>query len=218
VAQRAPRWIHRTGVIFSATFTLESVVPSVRAAFGGAGAGGGGLDAVVRVSRFGDWGIGYRVLALAVKVQDEHGTEQDLLLGSSNPAVLRRNVFRPFDGPLAEAYFTSVMRFDVAGERLLFGARIESSAGPLRFDDLEAAPAGTLTIRLEVARLLGAWYSLGCVTVHDRIHTDERFRPTNTWPRVGAGRLGRWRDSAYVASQEGRKPPWPLGPILRGPR
>jgi predicted acylesterase/phospholipase RssA len=203
-AGAATRLIHRQGAVFEATLRVETVVPAVREAFGD---GEADRPALVRLSRFWPTGAGARFVGIAVQLTDTSRGEQDLLLVSAGRSALGRRVFRPTDTPLLDAFYTSALTAVVAGERLVVGATPEEGTRPDPLDALLAADDLDATLRLEVARPLSPWFSLGLLTIgRRRPDLDVRFHPTTAWPRLDAGPFGRLRDLAYRASQQGR---WP---------
>jgi hypothetical protein len=222
------RWIHQIGVSFDAKFTMDSVVPSIRAAFEPSGpfssnprpveAKKGGpvqFDAIVRFSRFASRGFGSEFVGMATRLIDPDRGDQDLLFMSSHPDRISRHMFWPADLDLTQTSFSTVSRLDVAGERLLFGARAEDAAKSVAFADLtSAAPA--LVFRIEAARFVGAWYSVGTLELTRwRSESHERFRPTNSWPRITALKPDLVRDRVYMSSEEGKPAPWALGGWFR---
>lgn len=163
----------------------------------------GSYDALLRVSR----SVGLPealpdVLGLAVRILDAHGSgvHQDLLLDSTRPEPLLRRV--PWFGRDHLGWlYCSLLPYDIAGSRLLLGAR------PL--PGQKSAVLGklpeTLALELLVATPHGPWRPWGV------LHTDAvlpaplgrqtRFNPWTTGGGIRpAGPWQAWRRSAYDAS------------------
>lgn len=174
---------------------------------GGAGTGAPLLDtpgsygALVRLSR----SVGLPlplpdVLGLAVRVLDAHGpgAHQDLLLDSTLPQpVLRRLPFPRRDH--LGALHCSLLPYDVAGTRLLLGARVRHGSATL-----DALPDG-LDLDLLLATPRGEWRPWGVLRTDGvlpaPVGRQTRFNPWTTGGGiVPAGPWQEWRRRAYGAS------------------
>lgn len=143
------------------------------------------------------------VLGLALRVLDAHGPDehQDLLLDSApERPVLRRVpwVSRDFAG----ATYCSLLPYDVAGTRLLLGARAlpGSPAAP----DVDDLPEG-LAFGLLVATPHGPWRQVATVVPTGELPAplgrQLRFSPATTGGGLRpAGPFQAWRERAYPAS------------------
>ena len=194
---RGERAIHARG----RTLTGRLTVP------GGAGTGAplldapGAYDVVVRLSR----SVGLPlplpdVLGLAVRVLDAHGPgrHQDLLLDSARPQpVLRRFPWLGRDH--LRALHCSLLPYDVAGTRLLLGARATSGSATL--DDLP----DELVFALLLATPHGPWRPWGVLRTDGVLPAPDgrqtRFTPATTGGGIRpAGPWQEWRRRAYPAS------------------
>ena len=165
------------------------------------------LAAVVRVSR----SVGLPlplpdVLGLAVRLLDAHGPgrHQDLLLDSTlEPALLRRlpwparDHLRPLHG--------SLLPYDVAGRRLLLGARALPGQGSATLTDL---PDG-VALELLLATPHGGWERWAVLTTDGVLPAPEGRRTRfNPWTTGGglrpSGPWQEWRRRAYDASHVAR--------------
>ncbi len=194
---RGERAIHARGRTLTGRLTVA----------GGAGTGAPLLDApasydvLVRVSRSAGLPLPLPdVLGLAVRVLDAHGpgAHQDLLLDSAlSTPVLRRLPFPRRDH--LGALHCSLLPYEVAGRRLLLGAR--ATTGSATLADLPDEVAFDLLL----ASPHGDWQPWG------RVRTDgvlpaplgrqTRFNPWTTGGGiVPAGPLQQWRRRAYDAS------------------
>lgn len=196
---RGERVIHGRGRALAA----QLVVP------GGAATGAPLLDepgahrAVVRLSRsLGLPGPLPDVLGLAVRVLDAHGPgrHQDLLLDSALPAPLLRRV--PFPGrDHAGAHYCSLLPYEVAGARLLLGAR--GLGGPAR----SLADADGTAFALLVATARGPWREVAEVRTGAGLPAPQgqalRFNPAVTGGGIRpAGPLQGWRERSYPRAQD----------------
>jgi hypothetical protein len=194
---RGERAIHARG----RTLTGRLSVP------GGTGSGAplldvpGSYDVLVRASR----SVGLPlplpdVLGLAVRVLDAHGpgAHQDLLLDSTRPEpVLRRFPWVGRDH--LGATYCSLLPYDVAGTRLLLGAR-----APRGSATLEELP-DELDLELLLATPHGPWRPWGMVRTDGELPAPQgrqtRFNPWTTGGGiVPAGPWQQWRRRAYDAS------------------
>ena len=194
---RGERAIHARG----RTLTGRLTVP------GGAGTGAalldapGSYDVLVRVSRSAGLPLPLPdVLGLAVRVLDAHGPgeHQDLLLDSTLPQPVLRRLPVPQRDHLG-ALHCSLLPYEVAGRRLLLGARARHGSATL--DDLP----DELELDLLLATPHGAWRPWGLVRT-DGVLPAPRGRQTrfNPWVTGGgivpAGPWQEWRRRAYDAS------------------
>jgi len=213
---RGERAIHAGG----RTLTAQVRVP------GGAATGAALLDApgehtaLVRVSR----SIGLPlplpdVLGLAVRLLDAHGPgqHQDLLLDSTlTPPLLRRlpwpgrDHLRPLHG--------SLLPYDVAGRRLLLGARALPGQGPAALDRLP----DRFQLELLVATPHGRWRRWAVLSTEGVLPAPggrrTRFNPWNTgggirpagpgqqWRRRGVRRLARGSRRAVAPATAAGRP------------
>lgn len=196
---RGERAIHGRGQALTATVDVP----------GGAGTGAplldepGTYEAVVRLSRSAGLPLPLPdVLGLAVRVLDAHGPgrHQDLLLDSAGPEPLRRRW--PWPGrDFARVTYSSLLPYDVGGDRVVLGARAVAD-GPVR--DLTALPQ-PLSFQLLVAPPHGPWRPVARLTTTGVLPAPEgrrlRFRPGVTGGGIRpAGPFQQWRDRAYPAS------------------
>jgi hypothetical protein len=154
-------------------------------------------EALVRLSR----GLGFRpplpdVLGLAVRLPDVYGrgSHQDFLLASSGSGPLGRRMLRPTRRSPAELY-SSLLPYDVAGRRVLVGARPIAS-GP------------TAVFELLVASSTGPWHPVGRLSFAERLDESVaralRFDPWHSGGNiVPAGLANRLRAPAYRGSRRG---------------
>jgi hypothetical protein len=128
---------------------------------------------------------------------------QDLLLVSSVDAPLLNNLPVPRIG-MAGAQFSSLLPFDVAGQRLLFGARV--MAAPRDVATMEADWRG-LRIELMIGTRLGRFHPIGLLELGtSSIESELRFDPWNTDPAIRpAGWWNRVRVAAYAGSRQGSR-------------
>jgi hypothetical protein len=196
---RGERAIHARG----RTLTGRVRVP------GGAGTGAalldspGEYDALVRVSRSAGLPLPLPdVLGLAIRVLDAHGPgeHQDLLLDSTlerpllrRLPVLGRDHLRPLHG--------SLLPYDVAGRRLLLGARGLPGQGPATLDDLP----DRFELELLLATPHGPWQRWAVLTTEGVLPAPggrrTRFNPWTTGGGIRpAGPWQQWRRRAYDAS------------------
>lgn len=174
---------------------------------GGAGTGAplldapGSYDVLVRVSRSAGLPLPLPdVLGLAVRVLDAHGpgAHQDLLLDSTRPEpVLRRFPWIARDH--LGALHCSLLPYEVAGTRLLLGAR--GLHGSATLDDLP----DELDLELLLAPPHGRWRPWGVVRTDGELPAplgrQTRFNPWTTGGGiVPAGPWQQWRREAYGAS------------------
>ena len=197
---RGERAVHAEG----RTFTGRVDVP------GGAGTGAallddpGSYDAVVRFSR--SVGLPSRlpdVFGLAVRLVDAHGpgAHADLLLDSTRPAPLLRRLPWPGIDPTAPLYST-LLPYDVAGQRVLLGARVRPTAAPVR--SLRDLPE-RLGLVLLLATPHGPWREVARVATTGELPAPHgrrtRFTPGMHGGGVRpAGPFQTWRERAYPAS------------------
>ena len=196
---RGERAIHARG----RTLTGRLSVP------GGLGTGAplldapGSYDVLVRVSR----SVGLPlplpdVLGLAVRVLDAHGPgrHQDLLLDATRPEpVLRRLPWLGRDH--LGVLHGSLLPYDVAGRRVLLGARPLPGQGAATLDQLP----DELAYELLVATPHGPWTPWGTVRTDGELPAPQgrqtRFNPWTTGGGiVPAGPWQTWRRRAYDAS------------------
>jgi hypothetical protein len=176
---------------------------------GGAGTGAplldkpGSYDALVRLSR----SIGLPdalpdVLGLGVRILDAHGPgqHQDLLIDSTRPEPLLRRLPLPTRDHLSAVY-GSLLPYDVAGCRVLLGARglpQQSAATTTRLPD-------ELGLELLIATPHGRWRPWGVLRTTGELPAplgrQARFNPWTTGGGIRpAGPLQEWRRRAYDAS------------------
>jgi hypothetical protein len=194
---RGERVIHARG----RTLTGRLSVP------GGAGTGAplldapGSYDVLVRVSRSAGLPLPLPdVLGLGIRVLDAHGAgqHQDLLLDSTRPEpVLRRFPWVGRDH--LGALHGSLLPYDVAGTRLLLGARALGGSATL------AELPDEIALELLLATPHGPWRSWGVVRTDGVLPAPQgrqtRFNPWTTGGGiVPAGPWQQWRRRAYGAS------------------
>ena len=188
---RGERAIHAKGRTLTGRLTVA----------GGVGTGAplldapGSYDAVVRLSR----SIGLPsavpdVLGLGIRLLDAHGPgeHQDLLIDSTRPEPLLRRLPLPARDPLSPTY-SSLLPYEIAGRRVLLGARgVAGSGDALAFDLLVATPHGP-------------WRTWGRLTTDGQLPAPHgrrtRFNPWTTGGGIQpAGPFQEWRRRAYTAS------------------
>ena len=192
-ASRGRRIFHPRAAAHAARFTAERGEGGVAAEVF---VDGFAHDALVRMSR----GLGLRpplpdIFGLALRLPDVYGPgrHQDFLLASSGEGVAGRRLLRPTHGARTGMY-SSLLPYDVAGRRLLVGAR--PAAGPTdAFDLLVAPPRGPW--RLAARLTLGS-------RLEDAVAHELRFDPWNSGGGlVPAGVVNRARGAAYRGSRRG---------------
>jgi len=176
---------------------------------GGAGTGAplldapGSYDVLVRVSRSAGLPLPLPdVLGLAVRVLDAHGPgdHQDMLLDATRPEPLLRRV--PWLGrDHLRVLHGSLLPYDVAGNRVLLGARALPGQGRATLDDLP----DVLSYELLVATARGPWRAWGTVRTSGELPAplgrQTRFNPWTTGGGIRpAGPWQTWRREAYDAS------------------
>lgn len=169
-------------------------------------------ECVVRFSR----GLGLPeplpdVLGIALRVEHAWGPGQplDLLLVTAPSPRVARHVLRPARG-FAGPHYSTLLPYEIAGRRVLFGARVVAPSRLATLADVvEAAAAGALRVDIDLARGSGAWEPIGTVQVGRPLSVDaaERLR-FNVW-HAGVdvqpvGLLNAARRRAYEASQRAR--------------
>ena len=154
-------------------------------------------QALVRLSR----GLGIRpplpdVFGLAVRLPDAYGpgAHQDFLLASSGDGALGRRLLRPALAPGAGLY-SSLLPYEIGGQRLLVGARATASRPTTAFELLVASPGGT-------------WRPVGRLTLGQRLDDSVaralRFDPWNSGGGIiPVGLINRLRAAAYRGSRHG---------------
>lgn len=149
-------------------------------------------------------------LGLAIRWPDRYGPgrHQDLLLTTSAHVPLLNHVPIPRTG-MAGAQFSSLLPYDVAGRRLLFGARITST--PHHIASMQASWRG-LRIELMLGTRRGRFHPVGQIElgapILPRIDSQLHFDPWNTAADVRpAGWWNRLRAAAYDGSRRGRTRP-----------
>jgi hypothetical protein len=197
---RGERAVHARG----RAFTGRVVLP------GGAGTGAplldraGSYDAVVRISRSAGLPSALPdVFGLAVRLLDAHGpgAHQDLLLDSTSPAPLLRRLPVPrWDA--SSATYGSLLPYDVAGRRMLLGARAVPGTPPARSPG--ALPEQTEWLLL-LATPRGPWREVGRVRTTGVLPAPQgrqtRFTPAATGGGLRpAGPFQEWRNRSYPAS------------------
>jgi hypothetical protein len=194
---RGERAVHARGRTLTGRLTVA----------GGAGTGAplldapGSYDVLVRVSRSAGLPLPLPdVLGLAVRVLDAHGPgeHQDLLLDSTLPQPVVRRLPFPRRDHLG-ALHCSLLPYDVAGTRLLLGAR--ALRGSATLDDLP----DELSWELLLATPHGPWRPWGVVrtdaVLPAPLGRQARFNPWTTGGGiVPAGPWQQWRRRAYDAS------------------
>lgn len=203
-ALRRARVFHPDGAAFRATVRVSEGTAMALPA--------GRHEALVRFSR----GIGLPepapdILGLAVRLVDLHGpgVHQDLLLVSSGDHPGARHALVP-TRRYAHRRWSSLLPYDVAGRRVVIGARPVSGPSPKRLDDLRrAATTGRLRYALEIAEASGPWEEIAVLDVGDELPREEadglRFNPANTGGGIEpVGFLQTLRRRAYAGSQRGR--------------
>lgn len=196
---RGERAIHGRGRAFTGRLSVP----------GGAGTGAplldatGSYDVVVRVSRSAGLPLPLPdVLGLAVRVLDAHGPgqHQDLLLDATRPEPVLRRV--PFPGrDHLGVLHGSLLPYDVAGNRLLLGARAVPGQGAAALDALP----DDVEWELLVASPHGPWRPWGTVRTTGELPAplgrQTRFNPWTTGGGIRpAGPWQTWRREAYDAS------------------
>lgn len=197
---RGERAIHARGRAFRGTVVLP----------GDAGTGAplldraGTYDAVVRFSR----SVGLPswlpdVFGLAVRLVDAHGpgAHQDLLLDVTREAPGARRLPWPGRSATSRTY-GSLLPYEVAGRRVLLGARAVPGTPPV--SSLDALPE-QLELALLIATLHGPWQEIGRVRTCGELPAPEgrrtRFSPANTGSGLqAAGPFQSWRAHSYPAS------------------
>lgn len=197
---RDERAIHARGRTFSGSVVLP----------GGAGTGAplldtaGTYDAVVRFSR--SVGLPSRlpdIFGLAVRLVDAHGpgAHQDLLLDVTREAPFARRLPWPGRDATGRTY-GSLLPYDVAGRRLLLGARAVPGTPPV--SSLDALP-DRLELALLVATPRGPWREVGRIRTAGELPAPHGRRTRFTPARTGgglqpAGPFQTWRAQSYPAS------------------
>lgn len=200
---RGERAIHAKGRTLTGRLTVT----------GGAGTGAalldqpGAYDVVVRLSR--SVGLPDRlpdVLGLAVRVLDAHGpgAHQDLLLDSTRPEPLLRRLPWPAYDHLGVTY-CSLLPYDVAGRRLLLGARGTGGSATTLHGLVE------VSLALLVATPHGPWRQVGALRTDAVLPAPQgrevRFSPAVTGGGLRpAGPFQAWRERAYPVSQDEDQP------------
>ena len=197
---RGERAIHARGRTFTGSVHLP----------GDAGTGAplldssGSYDAVVRFSRSAGlppWLPD--VYGLAVRFVDAHGPgrHQDLLLDATRPApLLRRLPWPRWDA--TSAVYSSLLPYDVGGQRLLLGA--VPVPGTPQARSLDALP-DQVELALLVATAHGPWREVGRVRTSGELPAPQgrrtRFSPGMTGGGLRpAGLFQEWRTRSYPAS------------------
>lgn len=204
------RPLHPAGIAFRARLVVGGHALHGSELFGSASE----RRAVVRFSR----GFGLpeplpEILSIAIKVPDAYGPgrDQDLLLTATGERPILRHVFSGGRSHLDRTYST-VFRFAVGGERVLFGA-VPERAGARGGEDLDelaiAAAAGGLAFDVRAATPLGPWRTIARLEVFERLaEGDElalRFNSDNAGGGIApVGAINRIRGAAYAASVKGR--------------
>ncbi len=197
---RGERAVHARGRAFTGSVTVS----------GGAGTGAPLLDrpatydALVRFSRSAGlppWLPD--VHGLAVRLLDAHGpgAHQDLLLDSTSPApVLRRLPWPRWDA--TGATYGSLLPYDVAGRRMLLGAR--AVPGTPAAPSLADLPERTSWVLL-LATAHGPWREIGRCETRSELPAPGgrqiRFTPAHSGGGVRpAGPFQQWRNNTSPAS------------------
>ncbi len=212
-ALRGRRSLHPLGAAFAATVEVR-----------GASCGVPLLDqacrrpAIVRLSR----AVGIPepwpdVFGLAIRILDAHGPgmDQDLLVSTSAEPPGLRHLVVPARGHAA-GFYSSILRLQVGGGRLLVGARARGDPGGSglpRMDDVASASAeGRLSFEVVVADRSGPWRPVADVTLGRRLDAAESealsfnpFRGGGGIRPVGA--FNALRRRSYRASQAARPGP-----------
>jgi hypothetical protein len=161
-------------------------------------------------------------LGVAIKLPDAHGpgADQDLLLTSSTDRPLLRRLLFPARSFVRGA-FTTALPYDLGDDRVVL-LLVPARAGHRRSTDgggragggalaeLRASAANGSRFELRTARSFGRSQALATVTVGPPLPHDQtealRFNPWTTGPGIRpAGWLNLLRDTAYRASQRGRR-------------
>lgn len=145
-------------------------------------------------------------LGIAIRWPDRYGPgmHQDLLLTTSSDLPLLNHLPLPRVG-MSGAQFSSLLPYEVAGRRLLFGARIATA--PRDVASMRASWSG-LRIELMLGTRFGRFHPIGEIAIGDplppRLDAELRFDPWNTAPDVRpAGWWNRVRAAAYDGSRRG---------------
>jgi hypothetical protein len=194
---RGERAIHARGRTLTGRLTV----------LGGAGTGAplldapGSYDVLVRLSRSAGLPLPLPdVLGLAVRVLDAHGPgrHQDLLMDSARPEPLLRRL--PWVGRDHLRWLhSSLLPYDVAGTRLLLGARATHGSATL------AELPDALSLELLQATPHGPWHVWGLLRTDGALPAPQgrqvRFNPATTGGGIRpAGPWQEWRRRAYPAS------------------
>lgn len=205
-AVRGDRALHPLGLAHEATLQVTvstSRLPSVEVL-----QDDGPRRVLVRISR----GAGLPAplpdaLGTAIRWPDRYGPgqHQDLLLTSSADLPLLNHVPVPRMG-MSGAQFSSILPYDLAGRRLLFGARISSA--PRELASMQGSWRG-LRIELMLGTRFGRFRPIGELEVgaplSARVDSELHFDPWNTAPDVRpTGWWNRVRAAAYDGSRRGR--------------
>jgi hypothetical protein len=202
---RGKRSFHPFGAGFEARLTPLS---------GGEGAAVFGQEgrALVRLSR--SLGLPEAMpdpCGLAFRVPDAYGTgrHQDFLLVSSAAPPGGRHALLPSRG-FADRPYSSLLPYDLGGEKVVIGARALAPAPGPKLADLRERQEGRIEFEISVAGLRGAWRPAARLELGARLPPErtERlgFDPTNTGGGLElAGLLNRLRGPAYGGSQAGRE-------------
>lgn len=194
---RGERVIHGRGRTLTGQLHVDGAVTTGAPLLDAAGR----YDVLVRVSRSAGLPLPLPdVLGLAVRVLDAHGAgrHQDLLLDSALPQPVLRRLPLPRRDHLG-ALHCSLLPYDVAGRRVLLGAR--GADGSATLDRLPDA----VELDLLVASPRGPWQRWGVVRTDGALPApagrQTRFNPWTTGGGIApAGPLQSWRRRAYGAS------------------
>lgn len=146
-------------------------------------------------------------LGLAVRWPDRYGPglHQDLLLTTSADLPLLNHLPLPRVG-MPGGQFSSLLPYELAGRRLLFGARIASA--PHEVASMRSSWRG-LRVELMLGTRFGRFRPIGEIEfgapLSARVNAQLHFDPWNTAPDVRpAGWWNRVRAAAYDGSRRGR--------------
>lgn len=204
---RRARTFHPRGIVVQ----QEVIIPTDA---GPPGFPDGSRDVIVRMSR----GIGLPgsfpdIPGLAIRFVDAGGPEvhQDLLLATTFDGRLGRTVLRPTTS-FTSGRFTSLLPYDAGGQRVVFGADIDTGGSRAHdIDELAAVLADRpVEITLHWATPTSPWRTIGTLVLGP---TDQiadlpslAFDVTNCVPGIRpAGFLNQLRPAAYLGSRVGRK-------------
>ncbi|MCW2956791.1 MAG: hypothetical protein JWO69_1660 [Thermoleophilia bacterium] len=142
------------------------------------------------------------VLGIGMAIELDDGPPQHLLLSSSGDVPIVNRLLLP-TRERSGVVFSSLLPYDVAGQRLLFGARLGGARGSA------FAPRPGAWLELLVARPLARFHPWATVRLEAEREADQspalRFNPWQCSDGIEpAGAINQLRDAAYQGSQRGR--------------